>query len=197
MSIREAIISSILSTSESGICTGWSSLDGLGEYCTSCREGAGEESAGEEGGGGKGRRPRALGEDREPLVLFLGSLYGPRELMEDPGPCVIALSRCESSMLPPIGVNGNFSGRFLAVALEIVYGAASAGKCIARASPGVISFASKSKVRFDITVLRRRERRQKRKPTTKASKTTAPAIVPTILPVFEGFDDDDSVVGWD
>lgn len=194
MSIREAMSPSILSTSESGICTGGSSLDGPGEYCTSCRESTGEETL--SGGGGKGRcRPRALGEDREPPVLFLGSLYGPRELVADPEPRVIALSRRESSVLLPIGVNGNFSGRILAVALEIVYGAASAGKCVARAS-GVISFASKSTFCPEITFLRRRERRQKRKPTTKASKMTPPTMAPAISPVFEGFDGDDSVVGW-
>lgn len=188
MSIREAMIPSILSTSESGICTGDSSLDGLGECCISCRESTGEETL--SGGGGKGRcRPRVLGEDREPPILFLGSLYGPRELVADPWPRANALSRSESSVLLPIGVNGNFSRRFLAVALEIVYGAVSAGKCVARAS-GVISFASKSTFRPEITFLRRRERRQKRKPTTKASKTTPPTMVPTISPVFEDFDGD-------
>lgn len=148
------------------------------------------------GGGGKGRRrPRALGEDREPLIVFLGLLYGSEELVADPGPRAIALSRSEASMLPPIGVNGNFSGRILAVALEIVYGAASAGKCVARAS-GVISCASTLKFRVEVIVLGRHERRQKRKPTTKASKTTTPTMMPAISPVFEGFDDDGSVVGW-
>lgn len=191
MSIREAMISSILSTSESGICTGGSTLDGLGECCNSCRESTGEETL--SGGGGKGRcRPRALGEDREPPVLFLGSLYGPRELVADPGPRAISLSRRESPVLLLMGAIGNFSGRILAVALEIVYGAVSAGKCVARAS-GVISFASKSKFCPEITFLRRCERRQKRKPTTKASKMTPPTMVPAISPVFEGFDGDDLI----
>jgi hypothetical protein len=108
----------------------------------------------------------------------------------DPGPRAIALSRSGSSiLLPPIGINGNFCGRILVVALEIVYGAASAGKCTARAS-GVISFASKLGFRPEITVLRRRERRQKRKQTTKASKTATPTTMPIISPVFESFDDD-------
>jgi hypothetical protein len=191
MSIRDAMIPSILSTSESGICTGDSSLDGLGEYCNSCRESTGEKLL--SGGGGKGRcRPRVLGEGKEPPVLSLGSLYGPRELVADPGPRAISLSRRESPVLLLMGTNGSFSGRILVVALEIVYGAVSAGKCVARAS-GVISFASKSEFRPEITFLRRCERRQKRKPTTKANKMTPPTMVPAISPVFEGFDGDDLI----
>lgn len=192
MSIREAIIPSILSTSESGICADGSSLDGLGEWYTSRAESAGEETL--TGGVGKGRcRLRAL-EDREPPDLLLASLYGLEELVTDPGPRASALSRSESltPMLLPIGINGNFSGRILAVALEIMYGVASAGNCVARAL-GRILFASKLEFRLKIAVLRRRERRQKRKPTTKASKTTTPTMAPTISPVFEGFDDDDLI----
>lgn len=133
MSIREAIISSILSTSESGICIGSSCTDGLGEgsVSISIRGSAVDESP--SGGGGKRRRrPRMLGEERESLAAFRGSLYGPRELVMDAGPRAISLSPggTRSSLFPPIGTNGNFFACSLVLVLEIALGADSAGKCV-------------------------------------------------------------------